>query len=101
MASDRSRGGHRRADQMGAAAFALPAFEVAVARARTTLTRRENVGIHAQAHAAASFAPVETGLLENAIEAFFFGLLFDLAAARHDHRIDALGNVIAAHDRRG
>ena len=47
MARDRGGRSHSGADQMRAAAFALSAFEVAVAGARTTLAGREYIGVHA------------------------------------------------------
>ena len=74
MAGDGGGGGHDRADEMRAAVFALAAFEVAIAGAGAALVRRQDVGVHADAHAAAGVAPLETGRGENFIEAFFFGL---------------------------
>ena len=58
---------------------------------------RENVGIHPQAHAAASLAPFEAGRFEDRVESFLFGLAFHLAAARHDHRVDLVRDMIATH----
>ena len=68
-------------------AFALPAFEVAVAGAGTTFARSQFVGIHRQAHAATSFAPIKTSFFEHFIQAFFFGMHFYFAATRYDHRV--------------
>ena len=58
MAGDGGGGGHDRADQVGAAVFALAAFEIAIAGAGAALVRREDVGVHADAHAAAGVAPL-------------------------------------------
>ena len=58
---------------MGAAAPALPAFEIAVAGRSATLLRREDVGIHAQAHRASRLTPLRAGFLEDAIESFALG----------------------------
>ncbi len=101
MAGDGGGGGHGRADQMGAAAFALAAFKVAVAGAGAALAGGEDVGIHAQAHAAACFAPIETGFFENAIEPFFFSLLLHLSAAGDDHGADVFRHVVTADDSGG
>src|ERR671916_1443161 len=61
----RDRGGRRdqRRDEMGPAALALPALEVAVRRGRRPLPRCELVGVHAEAHRAACGAPLGSGLL--------------------------------------
>jgi len=66
---------------VGAGIFALAAFEIAVGGAGAAFVRGEDVGVHADAHAAACIAPLETGGGENFIEAFFFGLGFDAAGA--------------------
>src|SRR5262245_18999316 len=54
-------GGGRRGDsgghEVGASAAALPTLEVAVARARRPLARRELVGVHRQAHRATGLTP--------------------------------------------
>src|SRR6266853_665288 len=71
MAGNRGGGGHDRADEMRAAVFALAALEIAIAGAGAALVRRQYVGVHADAHAAAGVAPLETGRGENFIEAFF------------------------------
>src|SRR5262249_30688291 len=79
MTSDRCRGGHDRADQVRAAVFALAAFEIAVRRASAALMRRQYVSVHADAHAAACVAPLETGRRENFVQAFLLGFRFDAA----------------------
>jgi len=65
-----------------AAVLALAALEIAIAGAGTALVRRKDVGVHADAHAAAGVAPLETGVAENFIEAFFFGLRFNARGSR-------------------
>ena len=96
VAGDGGGGGHGGRNQVGAAPLALPAFEVAIAGRGTALARRELVGIHGQAHAAAGLAPFEAGLAKDPVKPFALGLSFHLAAAGHDHRADALGYVVAA-----
>ncbi len=73
----------------------LPAFEVAVRRRSHTLLGGGDIGVHAEAHRAAGAPPVKPGTPEDLIEAFTLGLRFDLLRARHDHRIDAVGDLVA------
>ena len=68
MAGDRGGGGHDRADEVRAAVFALAAFEIAIAGAGTALVRRQDIGVHANAHAAAGVSPLETGGAENSAQ---------------------------------
>src|SRR5258706_12205477 len=77
MPGNRRGSSHYRADEVRAAVFALAAFEIAVAGAGAAFVRRQNVGVHADAHAAASVAPLETGGAENFVEPFLFGLRLD------------------------
>ena len=58
---DGRRGGHLRADQVGAAAGALAALEVAVRGRGAALALAEDVRVHSQAHRAARLAPLEAG----------------------------------------
>src|SRR5580700_12229386 len=81
---------------MRAAVFALAAFEIAVGGAGAALVRRQDVGVHADAHAAARVAPFEACVGENFVEAFFFGLGLDAARARNNQRLlDAFRDVLA------
>src|SRR6266852_8357501 len=82
---DRGRRGHHWTNQMGAAAAALAAFEIAVAGGGATLSRTQNIGVHAQAHRATGFAPLETGVLENSVETFLLGRVFHILRPRHHH----------------
>src|SRR5690606_30296617 len=50
---------HLGTDQMGAAAPSLPALEIAVGRGGAPLAGHEDVRVHAEAHAAARFPPLE------------------------------------------
>src|SRR5437899_1271238 len=79
MAGDGGGGGHYRADEVRAAVLALAALEIAIAGAGAAFVGRQDVGVHADAHAAARVAPLEAGRGENFIEAFFFGLRLDPA----------------------
>src|ERR1700746_808324 len=102
MAGDRGGGGPDRADEVRAAVLALPAFKVAVAGAGAALVRGQDVGVHADAHAAAGVAPLETGFAENFVEAFFFGLRFDPARARDNQcLLDVFRYMLAFDKMRG
>ena len=61
-------------DQVGAAALALPALEVAVGGGRGALPRRELVGVHAQAHRATRVPPFGAGRREDLVQALVHGL---------------------------
>src|SRR5712692_1631769 len=87
---------------MRAAIFALTAFEVAVAGAGAPLVWGQDVGVHADAHAAAGVAPLETGGAENFVEAFFFGLRLNAAGAGDNQRLlDVFCHVLAFDKMRG
>src|SRR5262249_60084527 len=74
-AACKSRSGrHWRTDQMGTTAGTLPPFEVAIRCRRAAFAGAEAVCVHAQAHRATRFTPLETGGLEDAIEHVAFGL---------------------------
>ena len=65
VAGQRGGRGDRGRDEVGAAAAALAALEVAVAGRRAALAGGELVGVHGQAHRAAGVPPVEPGLGED------------------------------------
>ena len=90
--ADRSGDGHRGAEQVGAAAGALPSLEVAVRRRRAPLAGLEDVRVHPEAHRAAGAAPFEAGALEHLAEALLLGLALHLRRARHDDRVHAVGD---------
>src|SRR5579859_116102 len=93
---------HHRADEVRAAVAALAAFKIAIRRAGAALVRRQYVGVHADAHAAARIAPLETGVGENFVEAFFFRGGFDSARAGNDERLlDGLRDVLSFDEVRG
>src|SRR6186713_1238333 len=68
VAGDRGGSGHRGADQVGTAAGALPSLEVTVRGAGTALAGQQEVRVHAQAHRAASVAPLEASSGEDLVE---------------------------------
>jgi hypothetical protein len=83
---------------MGSPALALSTLKVSVTSRSASLTGAERIGVHAQAHAAASLPPLKTSSREDLIEAFCFGLPFDPATSGHDHRMDVLGNLMTANN---
>src|SRR5215211_3162261 len=95
---DRRGGGHLGGDEVRAAAAALAALEVAVRRRGAALARREDVGVHPEAHRAAGAAPVEAGGAEDLVQALPLGLDGDLLGAGHDHRVDAARDPAALDD---
>src|SRR5258708_25197746 len=96
---DRGRRGLLRAQEVGPAAGALPALEIAIRSRSASLARLEPVCVHAQAHGAARFAPLESGVFEDPVKAFVLCLRFHQARARYDHReLDVRGQAPPAHD---
>src|SRR5699024_1052975 len=96
-----AHGGGRRdewADQVGAPALALAPLEVAVARRGGTLARREDVGVHAQAHRAAGEAPLGPRLEEDLVQALLLGLQAHPGRSRHDEHAHAVGDPATTHD---
>ena len=87
--------GHGGGDQMGAPTRTLAAFKIAVARGGTTLLGLELVGIHGQTHGASRFAPLKPSGLENHIQAFSLGLLFDQTRTwNHQGELDVFGHFL-------
>ena len=84
-----------RADQVGAAAAALPPFEVAVRGRGAALAWQQDVRVHAEAHGAAGVAPFKAGGLEDLVEAFGLGLQSSPGRTRHDHGVDAVFDLFA------
>ncbi len=86
---------------MRSSTASLSAFKISVAGRGASLTGFQFVRIHCQAHAAARFAPFETGFDEDFIQSFFLGLLLDQSAPRHDHRVDVRADFFALDHGRG
>src|SRR5579859_2087053 len=80
--------GHGGADEVRAATLALPTLEVAVRCRGAAFAGLEDVGVHTQAHRAASLAPIKAGLLEDGVETLGFRLRLHLHRTGHDHRVD-------------
>src|SRR3989344_172561 len=76
---------HGRADQVSTPTGPLTAFEVAVGGGGAMLATAEFVRVHRQAHGAARLAPFKTGLKENGVQPFGFGLRLDQAGTWNDH----------------
>ena len=90
-AGDGGGGGHGGGHEVGAAALALAALEVAVAGGGGPLAGGELVGVHGQAHRAAGLAPVEAGGGEDLVEALGLGLVLHRERAGDDHGPHAVG----------
>src|SRR5262249_43927361 len=84
---------------MRAAIAALAAFKIAVGGAGTALVRRQDIGVHPDAHAAAGVAPFESSLGKDFVEALFFRGGFDPAGAWDDKGLlDVLRDVLAGDE---
>src|SRR5689334_15792106 len=81
---------------MGACTRALPADEIAVGGGDAALAWRHRLVVHGEAHGAAGLAPFETGLPEDLVQAFGFGLPLDVFGARYDPRAHVGGNLPSA-----
>src|SRR5215469_17705520 len=77
MSGDCGCRGHNRTNQMRPAVAALSAFKIAVRSTRATFMRRQHIGVHSNAHAAARVAPLEPCIGENLVESFLFRLHLD------------------------
>src|SRR5258705_12700770 len=79
---------------MGACAFALAAFEIAVGRRSAALAGGHRVSAHRNAARTARAAPFETRVAENPVESFSFRLTLDRGRPRRypaaDHDFPAL-----------
>src|SRR5690606_13493544 len=93
MPGDRRRRGHAGADQMGAAAAALTALEIAVRGRRTALAGGQLVRVHRKAHRAAGQTPFETGVDEDLRQPLLLRLRADKARSRHHHRPHPRGDL--------
>src|ERR1700677_1039390 len=100
-AGDRSRRGHCGRHKMGAAPIALTALEIAGRGRSAALAWAKLVGVHREAHRAAGLAPLEARGEEDLVEAFGLGLRLDQTRSRHDHRVDALADLVTVGDCRG
>ncbi|KAJ6444371.1 3-isopropylmalate dehydratase [Purpureocillium lavendulum] len=85
LANNAGGGGHDRGHEMRATLGTLAALEVAVRRTGAALLGRQDVGVHAQAHAAAGLSPFEASIKEDLVESLFLGLGLDQARAGDDH----------------
>src|SRR5215472_12054254 len=91
-------GGSRRderRDEVGAAAFALSALEVAIRRGGAALARGQLVGVHAETHGTSGASPLGAGRGEDGVEALRLGLCAHPHRARHDEHPDPVGDAPA------
>src|SRR5712691_1550330 len=91
-------GGHGWADKMRATALALPALEVAIGSTGAAFAGLQDVRIHAQAHAAACFAPLEASIGKHAVETLLLGSHLHLVRTGHNHCPHPRVDVLALHD---
>ena len=102
MAGHGGGGGHGGRHQVRAAAFALPAFEVAVAGRGAGSPGSSLSGFIARHMLQPASRHSKPASLKNIVEPLGFGLPLDQAAAGHDHRAYAAGDAMPAdHGGRG
>ena len=68
--SDRSTRSHLRTDEMRPSALTLSALKVPIRRARTPLTRHQDIRIHTETHATTRLTPFKPRLTENLVQTF-------------------------------
>src|ERR1700678_1497522 len=100
MSGNRSRGRHHGADEVGAPATALATFEITIAGGGAAFSRLQDVGIHAETHGASRFAPFESSIEKNLVQAFLLRGMLDGLRAGHHHRPDLWIHVLAFRDAR-
>jgi hypothetical protein len=83
---------------MSSTAGSLTSFKVSVGGGGTPFTRFELVRIHAKAHGATSFTPVETSFDENLVETFSFCLTLDETGTGDHHSVDVGGHFPTKSD---
>jgi hypothetical protein len=93
--------GHLGADEVRPAAPSLAPLEVPVGRRGAALPRREDVGVHAEAHRAAGEPPLEPRVEEDLVEPLLLRLAAHLCRAGDDERGDPWIDLAALDDRRG
>ncbi|GKT69967.1 lysine-specific demethylase 8 [Colletotrichum tofieldiae] len=98
LADNGGGGSHDGGHEMRPGSGTLATLEVSVAGGRASLLCGEDVRVHAQAHAAASLAPLEAGALENLVQTLLLGLGLDEARAGDDHGALDVGRDLLALD---
>src|SRR5580692_9279587 len=86
---------------MSSAAATLPTLEVAIRCAGATFARRQDIGVHTEAHTTAGLSPFEAGRFENTVETFLFGLALNCLGTRNHHRANGVSNPVPADNRGG
>src|SRR3954470_7479048 len=90
--------GHLGRDEVRAPPAPLPALEVAVRGGGAALARRQDVGVHPEAHRAARAAPLEARRLEDLAQALLLRLVLHPRGAGDDDRLDAARDATAGYD---
>src|SRR5688572_7217475 len=82
--------------QQGARTRALASLEIAVAGADGIVPGGHEIAIHAEAHRAATLAPLGAGILEHLVEAFRLGGALHGLRSGHDQHLHALRELVTA-----
>src|ERR1700733_8554759 len=98
MTTNRGRG--LGAQQMGASVPSLPANEIPVRGRSAPFELANRFAVRAETHRATRFAPFESGLFENAVQALHLRLRLNQAGSRNDPAAHVFMPLPARHDSR-
>ncbi|GJC96846.1 flp pilus assembly protein TadG [Colletotrichum higginsianum] len=98
LADDGGGGSHDGGHEVGAGSGTLAALEVSVAGGSASLLGGKDIGVHAQAHTAASLAPLKARALKDLVKTLLLGLGLDETGARNDHGALDVGSDLLALD---
>lgn len=92
---------HGRGHQMCPAVGTLTALKVAVGGTSASLTGRQDIGVHTQAHGATGLSPLEASIDEDLVEALGLSLTLDQTGTRNNHGTLDVGRNLLALDNVG
>src|ERR1700677_2433031 len=101
MTSNRRCGRHLGAQQMGASVPSLPANEIPVRGRSASFELANRFAVRAETHRTTRFAPLESGLFENDVQALRPRLRLDQAGSRNDPAAHVFMHLAARRTRRG
>src|SRR3984957_21100167 len=100
MTCDSGCGSHLGAQQMSARISSLPPYEIPVRGRRAPFELADRFAVRAEAHRATRFAPFESGLFENDVQALRFRLRLDQTGSRNDPAAHVFMHLAACRNRR-
>src|SRR3984957_7776478 len=100
MTCDSGCGSHLGAQQMSARISSLPPYEIPVRGRRAPFELADRFAVRAETHRATRFAPFESGLFENDVQALRLRLRLNQAGTRNDPPAHVFMHLAAGRDRR-